>query len=198
MNALIVIDMQNDFCPNGALAVAGGDEIVAPINVAMNQYETVIMTQDWHPRLHMSFADNHNAEPYSVIKMDYGPQILWPRHCVEGSQGAEFHPLLDSRRADAIIRKGFRKEIDSYSAFFENDKTTSTGLEGYLRGRGINAVDFVGLATDFCVAWSAIDASTLGFATRVLYPLTRAIDVDGSLEKAMLDMKQSNVEIVND
>ncbi len=198
MNALIVIDVQNDFCPNGALAVEGGHEIVALINVRMNQYNTVIMTQDWHPRMHMSFADNHNVEPYSVIEVDYGAQVLWPRHCVEGSEGAEFHPLLDSRRADAIIRKGFRKEIDSYSAFFENDKKTPTGLEGYLRGRRIDSVDFVGLATDFCVSWSAIDAAKLGFHARVLLPLTRAIDLDGSLEKAINDMKQAGVEIVND
>ena len=198
MTALIVIDIQNDFCPNGALAVKGGDEIVAPINARMNQYDTVIMTQDWHPRMHMSFADNHDVEPFSTIEASYGTQVLWPRHCVEGSAGADFHPLLDSRRADAIIRKGFRKEIDSYSAFFENDKSTATGLEGYLRTRGIKAVDFVGLATDFCVAWSAIDAAKLGLTSRVLLPLTRAIDFDGSLENAIREMKAAGVEIVND
>lgn len=197
MTALIVVDVQNDFCPKGALAVVGGDEIVAPINVRMNQYETVILTQDWHPRMHMSFADNHGLEPYSTIDAPYGKQILWPRHCVEGSAGAEFHPLLDSRRADAIIRKGFRKEIDSYSGFYENDKSTPTGLEGYLRMRGIRALDFVGLATDFCVAWSAMDAARLGFRVRVLMDLTRAIDVDGSLDRAIEDMIVSGVELVD-
>ena len=197
MRALIVVDVQNDFCPKGALAVAGGDEIVGPINAQMRHYDAVILTQDWHPRGHVSFADNHEKEAFSTIELPYGTQVLWPRHCVEGSQGAEFHPLLDARSANVVIRKGFRENIDSYSAFFENDKTTPTGLEGYLHSRKITQLDFVGLATDFCVAWSAIDAAKLGFETRVLMPLTRAIDLDGSLDHAISQMTAQGVDVVH-
>ncbi len=194
--ALIVIDTQNDFCPGGALAVAGGDEIVAGINLRMAEAEAVILTQDWHPADHTSFASQHQGRaPMEVIEAPYGPQVLWPDHCVQGSDGAAFHPALDTTRADLILRKGFRREIDSYSAFFENDKKTSTGLEGYLRNRGITALDFVGLATDFCVAWSALDAARLGFEARVLTELCRGIDLDGSLAHALDDMRAAGVTV---
>jgi nicotinamidase/pyrazinamidase len=194
--ALIVIDMQNDFCPGGALAVAGGDEIVAPINALMDRYPTVLLTQDWHPENHASFAETHpGAAPFSLTQMIYGPQVLWPRHCVMGSRGAAFHDRLDVSRADLVIRKGFRPQIDSYSAFFENDHATATGLAGYLRDRGIDDLTFVGLALDFCVAWSAIDAVTLGFKARVIEAATRAIDLDGSREAARTDMRAAGVTL---
>lgn len=190
--ALIVIDMQRDFCPGGALAVAGGDRIVAPINALMSDHDTVILTQDWHPADHASFADNHpGAAPFSVTQMAYGPQVLWPAHCVIGTPGAGFHPDLD--RADLILRKGFRAGIDSYSAFFENDRTTATGLAGYLRDRGITDLTFAGLALDFCVAWSAMDATRAGFGARVIQDACRAIDLDGSLQAARDAMAQAGV-----
>lgn len=194
--ALIVIDMQNDFCPGGALAVSGGDAIAGQINAMMRDYDAVILTQDWHPADHTSFADNHpGAEPFSVTEMAYGPQVLWPSHCVIGSNGAKFHPELDLNRADLVIRKGNRREIDSYSAFFENDHETPTGLAGYLRERDLLDLTFVGLAHDFCVAWSAIDAAKLGFATSVAEDATRAIDLDGSLAKARADMQVAGVTL---
>jgi len=196
-HALIVIDMQNDFCPRGALAVAGGDEIVAGINARMEQAGAVVLTQDWHPPRHSSFASQHAGRaPLQVIDMPYGPQVLWPDHCVQGTQGADFHPDLAIDRADLILRKGFRREIDSYSAFFENDQTTPTGLEGYLRSRGLTELEFVGLATDFCVAWSAMDAARLGFNVRVLGDLCRAIDHDGSLAQAQDAMRAAGVTLV--
>lgn len=195
-DALIVIDLQNDFCPGGALAVAGGDEIVAPVNAMMGDFDAVVLTQDWHPADHSSFADNHpGAAPFSLIQMQYGPQVLWPRHCVQGSAGAAFHADLAVDRADLILRKGFRSAIDSYSAFFENDHETPTGLSGYLRERGITALTFVGLAHDFCVAWSAIDAARLGFDVRVIEAATRAIDLDGSRDRARADMRAAGVEL---
>lgn len=193
-NALIVIDMQLDFCPGGRLAVAGGDEIVAPINDLMADYDAVVLTQDWHPRDHSSFAVNHpGAEPYATVEMPYGPQVLWPEHCVIGSEGAGFHPALAVDLADLVIRKGFRPQIDSYSAFFENDRATPTGLAGYLRERGLEDLTFVGLAHDFCVAWSAIDAARLGFRARVIESAARAIDLDGSLDRARAGMAQAGV-----
>ena len=183
--ALIVIDMQNDFCPGGALAVGGGDEIIAEINALMDQFETVVLTQDWHPAGHTSFAANHpDAAPFSLTEMPYGPQVLWPVHCVQGTDGAAFHPALRTDPAQMILRKGFRAAIDSYSAFFENDRTTPTGLEGYLRTRGVTAVTLVGLATDYCVAYSAADAARLGFAATILESACRAIDLNGSLAEA--------------
>lgn len=192
--ALIVIDMQNDFCPGGALAVAGGDQIVQPINTLMAQFDAVILTQDWHPADHASFADNHpGATPFSVTEMPYGPQVLWPAHCVIGSAGANFHAGLDLSRTDMVIRKGFRPQIDSYSAFFENDHQTPTGLAGYLRERGLNDLTFVGLAHDFCVAWSAIDAARQGFTATVIEDATRAIDLDGSRDRARADMRAAGV-----
>lgn len=193
--AILVIDVQNDFCPGGALAVAGGDEIVAPINALVPEFAVRVFTQDWHPGDHSSFASQHEkAEPYSVIDMPYGPQVLWPDHCIIGSQGAAFHSGLDTRGADMIIRKGFRREIDSYSAFFENDHRTPTGLEGYLRSRGVEAVTLVGLATDFCVNFSAVDAAKLGFRVTVVESLCRAIDLNGSLAAAKEGMAAEGVQ----
>lgn len=192
-HALLVIDVQNDFCPGGALAVAGGDEIVQGINAAMNDFDAVILTQDWHPAGHSSFASTHDAAPMSMTEMPYGPQVLWPDHCIQGSIGAQFHPELTADRADLIIRKGYNPAIDSYSAFFENDKTTPTGLEGYLRTRGIGRLTLVGLATDFCVNYSAVDAARLGFAVTVREDLCRGIDLDGSLAAARGLMQDSGV-----
>ncbi|MDP2519905.1 bifunctional nicotinamidase/pyrazinamidase [Shimia thalassica] len=193
-NALIVIDVQNDFCPGGALAVPQGDAIVSGINERMADYDAVILTQDWHPSGHSSFATSHKDKaPYELVTMPYGPQVLWPDHCVQGSTGAEFHEALDTARADMIIRKGFNPAIDSYSAFFENDQTTPTGLEGYLRTRGITDLTLVGLATDFCVNFSAQDAAKLGFPVTVDLGLCRAIDLDGSLQAALDGMKNAGV-----
>lgn len=193
-DALIVIDVQNDFCPGGALAVAGGDEIVAGTNALMGAFQAVVLTQDWHPANHLSFADNHpGATPFSVTDMPYGPQVLWPAHCVQGTKGAEFHPGLKTDPAQMVIRKGFRPGIDSYSAFFENDKVTPTGLEGYLRSRGVTHVTLTGLATDFCVTYSALDAAGLGFGVTVRMDLCRAIDLDGSLAVARGKMQAANV-----
>jgi nicotinamidase/pyrazinamidase len=194
--ALIVIDVQNDFCPKGALAVAGGDEIIAPINRLMADFDTVVLTQDWHPADHKSFADNHpNASPYDLMEMPYGAQVLWPRHCVIGSLGAAFHSDLNQDRAELILRKGFRPQIDSYSAFFENDKLTQTGLHGYLQERGLRDVTLVGLATDFCVAYSALDAARLGYRVTVRLDGCRAIDLNGSLTKMIYAMGDAGVEV---
>ena len=194
-HALLVIDVQNDFCPGGALAVAEGDMIVPGINSAMNDFAAVILTQDWHPAGHSSFASTHGAAPMSMTQMPYGPQVLWPDHCIQGSTGAQFHPDLHTDRADLIIRKGYNPAIDSYSAFFENDHTTPTGLEGYLRTRGINRLTLVGLATDFCVNYSAVDAAKLGFDVTVRMDLCRAIDFDGSLRAATDGMTAAGVAL---
>ena len=196
-HALVVIDMQNDFCPGGALAVTDGDSVVAGINARMAQAGAVILTQDWHPAGHSSFASQHqDRAPMDTVTMPYGTQVLWPDHCVQGSLGAEFHPDLDTDRAEMILRKGFRPDIDSYSAFFENDRTTQTGLDGYLRTRGITDLDFAGLATDFCVAWSALDAARLGYRVRVLTSLCRGIDVNGSMAQALDNLRTAGVELV--
>lgn len=192
-HALIVIDVQNDFCPGGALAVAGGDDIVAGINGAMGDFDAVILTQDWHPAGHSSFASSHGAAPMSVTQMPYGAQVLWPDHCIIGSAGAAFHQGLDVDQADLVIRKGYNPAIDSYSAFFENDHKTPTGLEGYLRTRDITALTLVGLATDFCVHYSAVDAAKLGFDVTVKMDLCRAIDFDGSLDAAKSAMQAAGV-----
>lgn len=192
--AFIVIDMQNDFCPAGALAVAGGDEIVNPINALMNDFDAVVLTQDWHPADHSSFADNHaGAAPYSLVDMAYGPQVLWPRHCVQDTQGAAFHPALNTARADLILRKGFRAGIDSYSAFYENDRKTATGLHGYLRERGITEITLAGLATDFCVAYSALDAAKLGYKVTVRMDLSRGIDLNGSIAAQAAAMQAKGI-----
>jgi nicotinamidase/pyrazinamidase len=185
-DALIVVDVQNDFCPGGALAVPGGDEIVPRVNALMADFAHIVLTQDWHPPGHGSFASSHPAaKPYDVIDMRYGRQTLWPDHCVQGSAGAAFHPALATTRAELVIRKGFRREIDSYSTFFENDRTTPTGLDGYLRERGFRRIVLAGLALDFCVAWSAEDAVRLGFEVTVIEDACRAIDLDGSKAAAL-------------
>lgn len=194
--AFIAIDVQNDFCPGGALAVADGDAVVPVINDLADRFAARVLTQDWHPADHASFAANHDgAEPFSVTTMPYGPQVLWPTHCVQGTPGAEFHAGLVGTRADVIIRKGFRAAIDSYSAFFENDHETPTGLAGYLRERGIDTLVMAGLATDFCVRFSAVDGAKLGFSVTVVEDACRAIDLDGSLADAMQDMRQHDVTI---
>lgn len=195
-HALIVIDVQNDFCPGGALAVPGGDEIVPGINALMDDFAAVILTQDWHPPDHSSFASRHaGLAPFAVTEMAYGAQVLWPDHCIQGSAGAAFHAGLDTDRADLIIRKGYNAGIDSYSAFFENDHTTPTGLDGYLRTRGIDTLTLAGLATDFCVNFSAVDAANLGFTVTVREPLCRAIDLDGSLAAAQTGMRAAGVTL---
>ena len=194
--ALIVIDLQNDFCPGGALAVQDGDRIIPRINTLMDEFSTVVLTQDWHPATHSSFAANHTgAAPFSLIAMPYGPQVLWPTHCVIGTTGAAFHPSLRTDPAQMIIRKGFRPEIDSYSAFFENDHKTPTGLEGYLRTRGVTGITFVGLATDYCVAYSALDAAQSGFHATVLMDACRAIDLNGSLAEATGKLRAAGVTL---
>jgi len=194
--ALLVIDMQNDFCPGGALAVAGGDEIVQGINALMAEHENVIFTQDWHPAGHLSFASSHEGKaPFEMTEMPYGPQVLWPDHCIQGSHGGQFHTELELDRAQMIIRKGFRREIDSYSAFFENDHETPTGLDGYLRTRGISRLLMVGLATDFCVAYSALDGAGLGYDVTVDTALCRAIDLEGSLAEMTAKMKEAGVTL---
>ncbi|MFZ1727083.1 MAG: bifunctional nicotinamidase/pyrazinamidase [Albidovulum sp.] len=193
-HALIVIDVQNDFCPGGALAVAEGDRVIPGINALMGDFPVRVLTQDWHPADHSSFAANHaGAACFGLIDMPYGPQVLWPVHCVQGSTGASFHPDLATDPADMVIRKGFHTAIDSYSAFFENDHKTPTGLEGYLRTRGVTHLTLAGLATDFCVAYSAMDAAGLGFAVTVREDLCRAIDLDGSLAAARDKMRAAGV-----
>ncbi|MFD0982312.1 bifunctional nicotinamidase/pyrazinamidase [Tropicimonas aquimaris] len=192
--ALIVIDVQNDFCPGGALAVPGGDEIVPAINAMLPDFPVRVFTQDWHPADHGSFASRHpGKKSFEVIDMPYGAQVLWPDHCVQGSRGAEFHSHLLTDPADLIIRKGFRREIDSYSAFFENDHETPTGLDGYLRTRGVERLRMVGLATDFCVHYSAVDAARLGYAVTVDLACCRAIDLDGSREAALEAMLDAGI-----
>eukprot|EP00873_Tetraselmis_striata_P030868 jgi/Tetstr1/451132/TSEL_038168.t1 len=195
--ALIVIDVQNDFCPGGALAVDEGDRVVPVINQLMGQFEHVVLTQDWHTANHSSFASQHPGKaPFDDIEMDYGSQRLWPDHCIQGSHGADFHPELNLMPAELIIRKGFRTPIDSYSAFFENDHTTPTGLTGYLRERGLSELTFVGLATDFCVAYSALDAVGQGFSARVLLEACRGIDLMGSMETMIGKMKAAGVDVI--
>ncbi|MDT0681205.1 bifunctional nicotinamidase/pyrazinamidase [Roseicyclus sp. F158] len=195
-DALIVIDVQNDFCPGGALAVAGGDEVVPRINAMMDAYPIRVLTQDWHPAGHSSFASEHPAKaPMETVEMPYGPQVLWPDHCVQGSDGAAFHVDLRTDPADLIVRKGFRKAVDSYSAFFENDHVTPTGLEGYLRSRGAERLVVVGLATDFCVNYSALDAARLGFDVTVELSACRGIDLGGSLDAALEGLRAAGVRL---
>lgn len=196
-DALLVIDVQNDFCPGGTLAVADGDAVVPVINWLMPLFDTVVLTQDWHPADHASFASAHgDAEPFSAIEMPYGPQVLWPDHCVQGRPGAEFHAGLDSRRAAVVVRKGMNRTVDSYSAFFENDRKTATGLAGWLRDRGIGRVFCTGLATDFCVAYSALDARALGLEVVLVEDACRGIDLDNSLAAALSDMAAAGVTVV--
>ncbi len=195
--ALIIIDVQTDFCPGGALAVGDGDAVVPVINALSPSFEHVILTQDWHPAGHSSFASSHpGAQAFSAITMPYGEQTLWPDHCVQGTDGAAFHPALDWTRAELVLRKGFRPAIDSYSAFFENDRQTPTGLAGYLRERGIGDVTLVGLATDYCVAYSALDAIALGFATTVRLDACRGIDLGGTMATMLGRMRDAGVTLV--
>ena len=183
-DVLLVIDVQNDFCPGGRLAVARGDEVVAATNAIARRFEHVVLTQDWHPPGHLSFASTHpGGHPFEAIEVDYGPQVLWPDHCVQGTPGAAFRADLDIPHAELILRKGFRPTIDSYSAFFENDHVTATGLAGYLRERNLGRVFLTGLALDFCVRYSAEDAAAHGFPAIVLEDGCRAIDLDGSVAK---------------
>jgi nicotinamidase/pyrazinamidase len=195
---LLVIDVQNDFCPGGALAVADGDAVVPVIAAAMPRFAHVVLTQDWHPAGHRSFASAHPGRaPYESAAFPYGEQTLWPDHCVQGTVGADFHPALDLTRAELVIRKGFRPAIDSYSAFFENDRRTPTGLAGYLRERGLRRVVLCGLATDFCVAYSAIDARRQGFEAAVMLDACRAIDLGGSLAAAIAAMREAGVVLLD-
>ena len=197
-DALLVIDVQNDFCPNGALPVVEGDLIIQPINAAMDNFDIVVLTQDWHPASHKSFASSYeNKKPFDTIEMFYGDQILWPDHCIQGSTGAKFHPNLNHEKADVIIRKGSNPAVDSYSAFFENDKVTPTGLHGYLKDRDVTDLTLVGLATDYCVSFSAIDAANLGYSVTVRLDMARAIDNDGSLNSAIHKMSKAGVNLEN-
>lgn len=196
-DALLIIDVQNDFCPGGALAVERGDEIVPICNALAPQFDTVVLTQDWHRPDHASFASAHtDARPYDTIRLPYGEQVLWPDHCVAGTPGADFHPDLDTVPAALVLRKGNKREVDSYSAFRENDLKTRTGLASWLRERGIRRIFLTGLAEDFCVRWSAIDAIEEGFEAVVVLDAVRAIDLDGSLDQAWEEMTRAGVERV--
>jgi nicotinamidase/pyrazinamidase len=192
-DALLVIDVQNCFIPGGTLPVPNGQEVVALINELAGKFPCVVMTQDWHPAGHISFASTHGKEPFSVIKLPYGDQVMWPDHCVQGTDDAKLHAELDLTKANMILRKGFNPNVDGYSAFYDNDKKTQTGLGGYFRARGIERVFVCGLATDFCVMWSAVDARKSGFKTVVIEDACRGIDVRGSLEAAWKDMAKAGV-----
>jgi nicotinamidase/pyrazinamidase len=197
-SVLIIVDVQNDFCPGGALAVAGGDEVVPVINRLGRRFENVVLTQDWHPAGHISFASSHPGKaPFEVITLPYGQQVLWPDHCVQGTRGAEFHAGLDVPHAQMIVRKGYRRGVDSYSGFLEADRTTPTGLAGYLRERGLSRAFVVGLATDFCVAWTALDACRFGLAASVVEDACRGIDAaavpGGTLARAWADLAAAGV-----
>ncbi len=195
-NALIVIDVQNDFCPGGALAVPGGDEVVPEINRLIQQFDHVVLTQDWHPAGHSSFASSHSGKsPFETTALPYGEQTLWPDHCIQGSNGAEFHQDLRWTKAEIVIRKGFRPEIDSYSAFFENDRSTPTGLGGYLSDRGIKSVVLAGLATDFCVGFSALDAAKLELDVEVRLAACRGIDMEGSVDAMCGQMREAGIRL---
>mgnify|MGYP000920237892 CR=1 FL=1 len=193
--ALIVVDVQNGFTPGGNLAVANADQIIPNINQLGQHFDNIVITQDWHPQNHVSFAENHpEKQPFETIELDYGTQVLWPLHCVQGTADAELHPDLDLPKAQLVIRKGTHAHIDSYSAFLEADRKTSTGLAGYLKERGIARVFIAGIATDFCVAWTAIDACKLGFQTYVISDATKGIDLHGSLQHAWQDMLAAGVQ----
>lgn len=197
-SALVVIDVQNDFCPGGALAVPDGDAVVPVVNRLIAAFGHVVLTQDWHPTGHTSFASQHAGKaPFETVSAPYGEQVLWPDHCVQGGPGAAFHPELDTNRAEMVVRKGFRREIDSYSAFYENDHATATGLAGYLRERGFARVVMAGLALDFCVAWSAVDGRKEGFEVTVVEDGCRAIDTAGSLAAARESMEQAGVALAS-
>lgn len=197
MKALLIVDLQNDFCEGGALEVPNGSTVVPVVNQLLDSFDAVIQTQDWHPAGHASFASSHaHKEPNDTIQMDYGTQVLWPDHCVQGTDGAEFHPDLKTDKTQVIIRKGFRPEIDSYSAFYENDHKTKTGLTGYLKTRGITDLFTVGLATDFCVKWSILDGIDEGFNMHIVEDAVKGIDLNGSLDAAWEKMKAKGVNNV--
>jgi nicotinamidase/pyrazinamidase len=196
---LLIIDVQNDFCAGGALAVGDGDAVVPVVNRLAERFDHVVLTQDWHPSGHSSFATSHpGSAPFESIAMPYGQQTLWPDHCVQGTPGSAFHPQLVTERAELVIRKGFRSAIDSYSAFYENDRQTPTGLAGYLRERGLQRIFMAGLATDYCVYYSAVDARRLGFDTVVVEAGCRAIDLAGSLDAAWTAMAAAGVQRIGD
>jgi nicotinamidase/pyrazinamidase len=193
-DVLVVVDAQNDFCPGGALAVPEGDRVVSVANRLAERFGHVVLTQDWHPPGHVSFASSHpGRKPYETITVSYGEQVLWPDHCIPGTPGAEFHPALDSRKAALVVRKGHNPQIDSYSALYENDHRTRTGLGGYLRDRGLRRLFFAGLATDFCVQYSALDARREGFEVYVIEDAVRGIDLQGSLARAWQRMQEAGV-----
>jgi len=197
-DALLVVDIQNDFCPGGALAVPGGDQIIPLVNALQARFEHVVLSQDWHPGGHQSFASSHpGRQPFEMIEVPYGLQVLWPDHCVQGTRGAEFHSELDTTRAKLIVRKGMYPHIDSYSAFRENDRRTSTGLAGYLKELNIRRLFLCGIATDFCVKWSALDARATGFDVVVIEDACRGINVDGSLEAARSEMLEAGVRLIH-
>ncbi|HLY41016.1 MAG TPA: bifunctional nicotinamidase/pyrazinamidase [Terracidiphilus sp.] len=196
-DVLIVTDVQNDFCPGGALAVADGDAVIAPVLRCMQCFQHVILTQDWHPPGHSSFASTHpGKKPFETVTMSYGPQTLWPDHCVQGGAGAEFHPRLVLPQAELILRKGFRREIDSYSAFYENDRATPTGLASYLRERNMTRVFLAGLAYDYCVGYSALDARRLGFPAFIVRDACRAIDLNHSVAAIEAEFAGAGVELI--
>jgi nicotinamidase/pyrazinamidase len=195
---LVVVDVQNDFIPGGALAVPRGDEVVPIINRLALHFENMVLTQDWHPRDHVSFASSHpGRKPFETIRLGYGEQVLWPDHCVQGTSGAALHPDLDATKAQLVIRKGHHRAIDSYSALLEADRKTTTGLAGYLRERNLRTLYFCGLATDFCVAWSALDARAAGFDATVIEDACRAIDLEGSCARAWADMSAAGVKRIS-
>ncbi|WP_456703595.1 MULTISPECIES: bifunctional nicotinamidase/pyrazinamidase [unclassified Bradyrhizobium] len=197
-DVLLVIDVQNDFCTGGALAVPGGEKVVPAINRIAQKFANVVLTQDWHPADHVSFAPNHQGkQPFQTIELDYGTQVLWPAHCVQGTAGAQFHRDLDVTSANLVVRKGFRRGIDSYSALLENDKRTPTGLLGYLRERELGAVFVAGLALDFCVRFSAEDARKAGFEVAVIEDACRGIDLDGSVAATHRSFKQLGISVVS-
>jgi len=196
-DALLIIDVQNDFCPGGALAVAEGDSVIGPIHRIAPHFAHIILTQDWHPAGHSSFASSHpGKQPFEQVDLPYGPQTLWPEHCMQQTSGAELHPKLRLPQAELILRKGFRREIDSYSAFFENDRTTPTGLAGYLEERNLTRVFLAGLAYDYCVGYSALDARRLGLEAFIIRDACRAIDLNGSVAKIEADFARTGVALI--
>ncbi len=195
-SSLLIIDVQNDFCPGGALEVMNGDLIIEPINSFQLDFDNIVITQDWHPMDHKCFASNHKLDEYSTIEFSYGNQILWPKHCIQNTHGAALHTSLDTNRTNLILRKGLNKNIDSYSAFFENDRKTSTGLDGYLKGKNIESLYICGLAFDFCVFYTAMDAIALGYKVFVVEPLTKAIDLNSSKTHAKKTMLKNNVQLI--
>ena len=197
-SALLIIDVQNDFCPGGALEVSNGDQIIGPINDFQLNFDNIVNTQDWHPRDHKCFAKNHGLEEYSTIEFFYGTQILWPEHCIQNTIGSALHDKLDTTRSNLILRKGLNKNIDSYSAFFENDKETPTGLDGYLKSKSIENLYICGLAFDFCVFYTAMDGIELGYNVFVLENLSKAIDLNSSKTKAKKSMLEKNIKIITD